>query len=601
MKNIKNEEIKGKYILDKEGSKKITGFASIDRQWLKYYNVLPEDIIVPNLSFNEYIYDKNKDNLENYAINYYHNRITYMEMFDKVNKLAYQYKKLGIKRKDNVPICMLSTPELVYSFLALNKIGAVPCMINPANGTLRLKEHLKTTNAKFLITGDIFAKQINEVINDTSIENVIKFTFANSMSNNMLKFKTKTKLKLGLPSIKCRGKLIDGDKLLSKKLKNYYIESEKHEEDDVAAKVYTSGTTGNPKAINLSNKNFVAMMIEYGMMSVDMKKGEKFMSVIPPFFPYGICNSICVPLSLGLETILIAKFDATIFPKVFMEYKPQHINGVPKYYIRLMTDPISKDADISFFKNAGCGGASITAEETKKVHEYFRNHGSKAILNNGYGASETTSAASVQTDICHKLGSVGIPLILSNISIFKPNTDEELSYLEEEEGEICISGPTVMLGYHQNPEKTSKALKLHKDGKIWYHTEDKGKIDADGELYVMGRYGRLILRRGMSINPSDIEEELSRLEDIEKVIVEKESDPEYVEIPVACLKLKDGVDEKKVIAKLNKICEDTLPQYAWPHNYYKLDEIPYLSGDKIDHVTIENNIKNKVYTKILKK
>lgn len=599
MENNNNSSVQ--YVLDREGSKKITGFASIDRPWLKYYDVLPEDIKVPDLSLYEFIYDNNKNNLQNYALNYYHNRVTYASMFDKVSKLAYQYSKLGIKKGEDVPICMLSTPELVYSFLALNKIGAVPCMINPANGIVRLREHLKTTNAKYLITGDIFSNQINEVINDTFIDNVIEFTFANSMPNNMLKLKTKAKLKLGLPTIKCRGDLIEGDKLLNEKITGYYRPTATHEENDVCAKVYTSGTTGNPKAIMLSNKNFVSMMIEYSLMGVKMERVEKFMSVIPPFFPYGICNSICVPLSLGLETVLIAKFDATIFPKVFMEYKPQHINGVPKYYVRLMSDPVSKDADISFFKNAGCGGAGINAEDTLKVHEYFRTHGSKAILNNGYGASETASAASVQTDTCHKMGSVGIPLILSNVSIFKKGTDEELSYLEKGEGEVCISGPTVMLGYYNNEEKTKKALKLHKDGKIWYHTEDKGYMDEDGELFIIGRYGRLILRRGMSINPNDIEEELSKLDELEKVVVEKEADPEFVEVPVACLKLKSGINEQEVLAKLNQICKDTLPPYAWPHNYYKLDDVPYLPGDKIDHVTIENNIKNKVYTKILKK
>ena len=591
--------IPNNYVLDKKESKEITGYASIDKPWLKYYEIDPNDIEIPSVNIFEFIKNNNINYLDNIAINYYHNQITYKTFFEKVNILANSFTKMGIEKGDNIPICSLSTPELIYSFLALNKIGAVPNMISPVNGSERLKQHLNSTNSKFLITMDIFNEKINEVINDTNIENIISFTFANSMPLTK-KIPVEAKLKIGLPKLKTNANVINGNKLLKDTRNNNILENV---HNDVAAIVYTSGSTGKPKAIMLSNENFVAMMIEYANLDVKMERKEKFMSVIPPFFPYGICNSICVPLSLGLETILIPKFDASVFPQVFMEYKPNHVNGVPKYWESLMDSPYSKDADISFLKNAGCGGAGMTDEKEVEVIEYFKSHGSSSKLNKGYGASEVTSAATVATLKNNEIGSAGIPLIFTNMSIFKLDTDEEISYLTGEEGEICINGPTVMLGYKDNEEKTNEVLKEHKDGKLWYHTRDRGTITKDGAFYVNGRYGRLILRRGMSIDPADIEYEISKNPLVKEVSVIKMDHSDLVEVPVACIVLKENVTDKNyAYEEIKNTCAKTLPEYSWPHEYYIIDNIPLLEGDKVNYIELENYVKsqNEVKKRILK-
>lgn len=593
-------ELNGSYVLDKERSKELTGYASVDKQWLKLYDWRPEDIELPNVKIYDFIKQNNSGNLELPAINYYHNKITYGEMIKKVDTMAAQLIKIGVCKGDNVPICSLSTPELIISFLALNKIGAIPNMISPVNGNDRLKQHLDSTKSKVLITMDIFNEKLNEVVNETSIEKVISFSFANSMPKNK-KGITALKLKLGLPRLKFKGEVINGDKLLLQGIKSD-VQTVSFKEDDVAAVVYTSGSTGKPKAIMLSNKNFVAMMIEYSKMDIEMKKGEKFMSVIPPFFPYGICNSICVPLSLGLETILIPKFDASIFPQVFMEYKPNHVNGVPKYWESLLTSSLTKDADLSFLKNAGCGGAGMTDEKEAEIVEFFKSHGSNSKVNKGYGASETTSAASVATQRSNEIGSVGIPLIYTTMSIFKYDTDQEISYLTGEEGEICISGPTVMLGYKDNDEKTKEVLKLHNDGKVWYHTRDRGQISLTGAFYVNGRYSRLILRRGMSIDPADIEYEIAKCPIVKDVAVIKMEHPDFVEVPVACVTLKNEIEDAELANDaIMKTCAKVLPEYSLPYEIVLIDKIPLLEGDKVDYKSLEEYVsglrKNKFKTK----
>lgn len=112
----------------------------------------------------------------------------------------------------------------------------------------------------------------------------------------------------------------------------------------------------------LSNKNFVAMAVQYFYLKLNMQRKDTFLSIIPPFFPYGICVSTYVLIALGLETIIIPKFDISMFSKLMLEYKPNHITGVPRYWEEFMKLAHDKPINLSFLKSAGCSGDGMNAE-----------------------------------------------------------------------------------------------------------------------------------------------------------------------------------------------------------------------------------------------
>lgn len=585
-----------------EINNKITGFASIDKPWLKYYDAKPEDISIPNISLYEFIYNNNKNNLDDIALNYYHNKITYRELFTNIDRLAKEFTNLGIKKGDVVPICSLTTPEMLYSFFALNRIGAICNMLDPRIGSDGIKNHINENNSKVLITLDVFSQKLNDFINDTTLEKVISFSLGDSLPK-IKEFILSMKLKNQIKPLNFKGNIYTNNDFL--KNKKYPKIEEYTNSNDAACIVYTGGTTGEPKAVVLSNKNFIAMAIEYSHLKLNMQRKDTFLSIIPPFFPYGICVSTYVPIALGLETIIIPKFDISIFSRLMIEYKPNHITGVPRYWEEFMKFVSDKPIDLSFIKSAGCGGDGMNAQLEKKINIFLKEHNSPSKIMKGYGMTEVSATAVVCTENCNEIGSVGMPLICNNVSIFDRETGKELSYLNNEVGEICITGPGTMLGYRNNDKATNELIKVHNDGKRWVHTGDCGRIDKEGRIFIEGRYKRIILRRGQTIYPNSIEDIIMQSGYVESVAVVAMNHPDLVNVPVACLTIKADYQNNfdLIKEKLQEMCKKLLPEYSLPYEYQLLDSMPYTKAGKIDFQKLENmlNKPKEVKKLILKK
>lgn len=278
--------------LNKEGT---TGFASKDRPWLKYYDILPEEVEIPNNNLYEFIYENNKRHLDDIALNYYHRKITYKELFANVDRLTAEFTNLGIKKGDVVSICSLTTPEMLYSFFALSRIGAISNMLDPRIGNEGIKNHINENDSRVLITLDVFGAKINEFVNDTSLDKIITFSLGDSLPK-IKEFILSMKLKNQIKQVEFKGKVYTNDDFYNKK-KYPKIKDIASGEDD-ACIVYTGGTTGEPKAVVLSNKSFVAMAIQYSHLKLNMQRNDTFLSIIPPFFPYGICVSTYTPMAL---------------------------------------------------------------------------------------------------------------------------------------------------------------------------------------------------------------------------------------------------------------------------------------------------------------
>ena len=288
-----------------------------------------------------------------------------------------------------------------------------------------------------------------------------------------------------------------------------------------------------------------------------------------------------------------------------MEYKPNHITGVPRYWEEFMKFISDKRIDLSFIKSAGCGGDGMNAVLEEEINNFLKKHNSTSKIMKGYGMTEVSSSAVTCTDNCNEIGSVGIPLICNNVSIFDIETGEEISYLENKNGEVCINSPCTMLGYRNNKEATNELIKVHNDGLRWVHTGDCGRLDKDGKLYIEGRYKRIILRRGQTIYPNSIEDIIMKSGYVESVAVVAMNHPNYVNVPVACIKLKEEYKNCFDIIKerLQNLCKDILPEYSLPYEYQMLENMPYTNAGKIDFKFLEEMLNNKKNNKklVLKK
>jgi long-chain acyl-CoA synthetase len=276
--------------------------------------------------------------------------------------------------------------------------------------------------------------------------------------------------------------------------------------NDPAVMLHSGGSTGTPKAIVLSNGNFLALSKESITVFADIEKGDKCLSIMPVFHGFGLGVCIYTPFCLGAECIFIPTFKAQEFDKILTKHKPEFVIGVPTLFEALLKIPEKrkKKLDFSNLKYAISGGDALKAQLVKDVNKLFKEKGSKVGLIQGYGMSESLAAVALEKKwIPKKDGTVGIPFPGCYIGIYDHN-DKEVPYGKE--GEICVSGPNVMLGYYNNEKETNLALHIHKDGNVWLHSGDIGVMDKDGYITYKSRLKRLIISSGYNVYPSQIEE-----------------------------------------------------------------------------------------------
>ena len=300
-----------------------TGKPSIDKPWLINYSDEQIASYIPSRKMYEDILECNKENLDSIAIEYFDKKITYRELFENIDKTASALVQSGVKKGDIVSVSMPYLPETVYTIYALNKIGAVINMIDPRINKKLISDYINNTNSKFIVIIDKIEKKIDSIMDETCIEKVISVPATNSMKNKLLS-------KMG--SLK---------KSKFTKWKDFinvpYVETEvaKHNEDELAVIEYTSGTSGNPKGVMLSDDAFNAI-VYFQNQTLDSKIGDKFLLIMPPFIAYGLVIGMHGMLSQGQHLIMIPNFTLDKAPKMLGKlidkHQPNRIMGVPKHF-----------------------------------------------------------------------------------------------------------------------------------------------------------------------------------------------------------------------------------------------------------------------------
>lgn len=596
--NIKNidvySEMNGSYVVDKD--KKITGYASIDKPWQKYYSKEAITASIPELTAYQYMVSQNEDNLSTKAIMYYGKKISYKNYIDMIDETARRLYNLGVTEGEVVTVMSVANPELEVLFYALNKLGAVINLIDVRSDYKQIKKYLMEVKSSTVVVMDNFLPEFDKCMEDEDIDNIVENVITLSPYNSVLfpfnvlaekkSRKEDSNLYSKIDEIKKKNKYMTWNDLMSVH-KYRYPRYPRYKKNMVAALVHTGGTTGVPKTVKLSNENFNAMAIQYKSLNANYNKGDTFLNGIVPFVAYGIVVTIHMPMCLGMTNIIAPILSPKEFTEFMIKYKPNHTITVPTYVEHFVHDRKADSMNWKCLKNLGIGGDYFPEQSEIYVNEFLKNHGSSSIAEKGYGMTENSSTAGVCLVGVNKTNSLGIPLPLNTYGIFERGTDKELKYGEE--GEICITGPTAMLGYLDNEEEEGKVIKIHSDGKKWIHSEDVGIIDEDGFLFFKGRYKRLIPHGGFKLYPSYIEGVIMKHPDIDNCCVISIPDKVYGASPEAHVVIKkDSVSElKKLKEELIKLCQDKLPSYSQPEDFIFEEHLPLTSVGKVDYKKVE--------------
>jgi long-chain acyl-CoA synthetase len=566
---------------------------SIEKPWLKFFSEEAREASMPKNTIYRHLRANNENRRSDTALNYFGRKISYGTLLDEADRCAGAFKAAGIGKGDIVAAATVTIPEMVYALYGLNKIGAAPLVIDPRTSASGVMDFIKESGSKIFIVIDLFYEALKDAIFESGVEKIVVISADTSLPSSIRFLK---QFKMPAPKIATSDKVLTWTQF-SATGEGIKTETVEYGENDLAAVTLTGGTTGAPKGVMLSNDGFNAIAFDFKHCGVSYDRGQRFLNIIPMFSSYGIVSSLHMPLSLGLEVVVIPKFNADKVGYYVKKYRPEHTLLVPAHYEKLMNSKeMSKGFNLSFFRTAGSGGDTMNAGLEAKLNKFLESRGCRFPLSQGYGMSEVSSAASCCCNGNFKSLSVGYPLLTTNIAIFEPGTQKELDYGEE--GEICISGPSIMLGYLNNKAETDKVMRRHDDGTIWVHSGDIGHMDSDGFVYIKGRIKRMItLFNGHKIFPTHIESVLGRHSGVSSCAVVGVNDTQHAQgqLTLAVIETKETSLEKRTAIKneLYEMCRQELEGSAKPYDIIFVDSMPHTGMGKIDYLKLADDYNNE--------
>ena len=567
---------------------KLTGYPSIDKPWLKYYAHNADKAPVPELSIFQMLEQSNQGNLKRIALEYYGVKITYKEYLKRIRKIAVALKMLGVKENEIVVLLLPNIPECRMLIYGINILGAIAYPVSPAVSENELLNNLESNNVKSIFCFDAFyQKKFGNTIDACkTIENIVMLNGKESLPRILTLFSS-----LGVNQ-NSANRIITWDQFM-KPVKSHASDIRPvYKPEHTAVVIGTSGTTGTPKGVCLTNENLNAMAVQHQAGSMNICAGDKLLDVLIQSIGYGVSvahySGVC-----GIHSILIPQLVTDILP-LFQKYKPDHFTGGPIHYEGIAKHLRGGNVNLPYGKNFVSGGAALSKDLEKilnNINDDLSIDESKVFVRQGLGCTESGGVTTYSKQGAYKLGSVGIPLALETMGVFEPGTDRELPYYQM--GEICVSGPTVMKGYLNNPAETANVLRPHSDGRCWLHTCDIGYVDEDGNFYICDRIKNIFMRKGFNVHPSKIEEYISTIDTVVSCKVVGVEHPEEQMVPIAFVQLAEDADVEVCKENILRSCYGHLEETSVPYEIVVVDSMPRNLGGKVDVQKLLNTYKNQ--------
>lgn len=560
--------------------------------WGKFYKKNHMNIIVPNENIYEYFRRHAVSYINNVAIEYFGTKISYKSFLYEIDRCARAYKSIGIRKGDVVSIISANIPEALVSFYALNKIGAVSNMLHPLLSENEIRDNLNKYSTIVVMAMDITYSKLKNVLKDTEVYKTVIMSAKDSMG-----FFMRTGYEI------TQGYKVEKPRRSENYLfwKDFIKLGDEYEDrnntmtgkDFPATILQSGGSTGKPKGIVLSNGNINSATIQAKLALPDLDSTDVILGIMPIFHGFGLEVSINDAFCVGAKVVLIPTFKANEFDKLISKHNPSVLVGVPTLFEAMTNNERMDKVKLNNLKYVIAGGDSFNKDKVDKINNFLHSHGAKTSFTQGFGMTEAVAAVSFDLKYASRPGSVGIPWPGTYVKIVKPNTDKEVPYGTE--GEICISGPTVMLGYYNDEKETNDALRIHKDGNIWLHSGDIGVMDSDGFITYKQRLKRMIVSSGYNVYPSQIEEVLEKHPAVLASSVIGVPHPYKVEVAKAYIVLKNGYRENSGLKKeLLELCEKNLAKYSIPKEWEFRKSLPKTIVGKIDFRKLqEENMRSR--------
>jgi long-chain acyl-CoA synthetase len=546
--------------------------------WLRFYGRVPPTLSYPEVTLYEAVAATAQRLPEAIAWDFLGTRSSYRRLIADIDRCAGALAALGLRAGARFLISMPTSPQGVIAFYAANKLGAVPALIHPLSAAPEIAHYLDASGARIALALDAFYGTLAAAAPKRPLEKILLARIPDYLApiKRFGFWLTKGRKIAPVPAdarVRWWSEVMGG---------TYpEVSSGTTSTNDPAAILFSGGTTGSPKGIVLSNRNFIAegtMAAAWG----GLDEGDSILAILPIFHGFGLGVCVNAALMAGGTSILVPMFDAKTTAALLRKKRPSVMVGVPTLFHALASDPSLARADLSCLKACFCGADTLPRPVKEKFEALVAAGGGRVRLLEGYGLTEAVTAIMAMPKEEYREGSMGVPFPDMAAKVCAPGTADEAPVGEE--GELCVSGPAVMLGYLDDPEATAETLRVHADGKTWLHTGDLAKRDADGFFYFVLRLKRMIKSSGFNVYPTQVESVLYRHPAVLEACVVGVPDPAQVERVKAFVVLKDPTQEGDATREaLIAHCRDNLIKWSCPREIEFRRELPRTRVGKVDY------------------
>ncbi len=526
-----------------------------------------------NLSISEAVLETARENQKKTALTCMNVKISYKKLLLKVEKLSTAFFCFGINKGDRALVALPNIPQCVYCIYALNRIGAVPALVSPIASTGELQTYIEKLKPKIIIAFETLRNNLEEI--DYLVEDIP--VVLTSPADELLPFSCVTK-----------SGFLNWHQLLKIRVnRNVFVSPQRG--GDTALILFSGGTTGKPKAVEISNYSLNTLAEGTASACEREVRGVKMLAALPMFhgFGFGIC--LHTVLYFGGNALLVPRFNPKSVGRLISKEKPQYIACVPAMLRSLQETSTLRKADLSRLSGVFSGGDILPSNLEESFNKFLTAHGSEVNVRQGYGLTECVAATCLMPEGVKKAGCIGKPYEAVSYKIVDAKTCTVYNELSRGSvGEICISGAMVMKGYFEDEEETSKALRVHEDGRIWLHTGDMGYMDSDGYVYFKGRLKRVIITNGNNVYPSEIERILLSHPAVSECCAVGVKDSVKMNVVAVYVVLeKSEVSDVEMKVQLSEYLGKFISKAAKPEYIHFTESLPKTPLGKIDFAELQ--------------
>lgn len=528
------------------------------------------------------------------ALEFQNKKISFSGMIAQIELIAQSLLASGIQKGDYVSVVAPNTPQALMMIYAINRMGAIVNVVHPLLSSAEIKQLIEKVDSVAVLTFDIVYPKFADITWETSRNPLMIIARIVDALPSIIKpiYGLTNKVK---PAFNPAHNILYWNEFLKKgKARKEPLAPDTGVGDDVAVILYSGGTTGIPKGVMIQNKSFNAMAIqssEIKPLDTAETAGKKVLALMPVFHGFGLAMCMHVMLSFGCHICLVPKFDYKACAKLIFKKKINYIYAVPALFEALSRTEEIETQDLSFIEMIAFSGDKCDKKLLNRMNKYLEKGGSNARLMEAYGLTESLSGVCINPFFAMKEDSTGLPFPDNEIKIVKLGTEEVLPPWED--GELCVTGPTLMKGYYENEEETAAALRKHADGKTWLHTGDIACVDEDGYLYYRQRHFRMIIIAGYNVYPTQIEEVINKCPAVNNSCVVGINAKGGKKIVAVIQPTSMEHDLEALRQQILSMCEQNVATYAMPREIIFREELPRTAMGKVNFRKLVDELESR--------